>query len=625
MKLNKLMNIVDYVYTMGFSWLIFRIKYYFQLKYNYFVKNDLKIIQKTTSLEQLDLPLWLDIYAGSISQISQHIQISDNAIEGKVRVFSHDYLDYKNPKQSHYNPITDINVDNNIHWSKIPDFGTLGDIKIPWEFSRFPHFYSYIKAHKITKEKKYMQAFIDDMNLWLSQNEFPSGMNFKCGQEMTFRVFSILIALNYFKPFLDRKFIDKLAKYFVTSGYRIEENIDYAVISVKNDHAISEAVGLIIFGLMFYKQIPDAKNWLATGRKILLDELNKQVYSDGSYLCHSFIYQREVLDELSLLLLILKKNYPEQKELIESITSKNTQMVQFLYSFTQKNGFLPNYGSNDGANLFPIMESDYRDFRCHLNFASAVANSTILFDTHLDLIDLFSITDYTTILPQKQHKFEDGGYYILNNSNLFLFTRCHTYRDRPSQNDMLHLDVWHKGINIFCDTGTYSYNTNKTFQNNFTGVLGHNTIMINDTNQMQQVLNFGYSNWTKSKCIEFSSNSFTGENYAYKKDFGITHKRHLELTENEITIKDIIHNVSSKTNIKQIWNTKYKIEIIDKTTLRVKDCIISSNIPYRIEDSYISNYYNSYTKGTRIIFETETDIDYEIETKMELLNETTLL
>jgi len=617
--LNKIKNILDYVFTMGLSWFLFRIKYFLQLKYNYFVKNDLKIVDTIKSYDNIELPLWFHIYNVDISKDSQHIQIANDAIEGKVRVFSHTSLDYSIPKQYHYNPITDVTVDHTSHWSKIPDFGTLGDIKIPWDLSRFPHFYSYMKAHKITKEEKYIDAFKNDMIQWLGQNKFPNGMNFKCGQEMTFRIFAMLIAVHYFEPFLDKAFIHKITNYFIVSGYRIEENIDYAVISVKNDHAISESIGLILLGLIFEKQIPKAIQWTKMGKKILLNELNKQIYADGSYLCHSFIYQREVLDELSLLLFILKKNYPEEHQLIKHITLKNNQMLLFLYSFIQDNGCLPNYGSNDGANLFPVMESNYRDFRASLNFASAVANNTVLFDSHLDLLDLFSISDYIKVLPPKQHKFDDGGYYILKNDNLFLFTRCHTYRDRPSQNDMLHLDIWYKGKNIFCDTGTYSYNTDKTFQNNFIGTLGHNTVMIQNTNQMQPVLNFGYANWTKSQYIACSNNTFSGETYAYKKDFGITHKRDLHLEKNKITVIDTLTNISSKINIKQIWNTKFEVEIVDKYTLKVDNCIISSNIEYKIEDSYISDYYNFYTLGKRIIFEIDTNSDYEVITTISFL------
>jgi hypothetical protein len=602
---------------MGIKWFLFRIKYYIKIKYGFFEKNDFKILNKKQEIDNFKIPKWLNIYSNDISNQSKHIDIADNAINGRIFVFSNEYMDFGNPKKWCYNPLKDVKIDNNIHWSRLPDFGQLGDIKIPWELSRFSHFYSYIKAHKITKNKKYIDAFICDVEGWLEQNKFPNGINYKCGQEMTFRIFSILISVNYFYEYLDDKFFKKIGNYLVLSGYRIEENIDYAVISVKNDHAISESIGLIISGLLFKNRFKDANRWFKLGKKILLNELDKQVYADGSYLCHSFNYQREILDELTFLLLILKNNFYNEKELIDKLIGKNKKMIVFLNSFIQDNGWLPNYGSNDGANLFPVLESDYRDYRTSLNFASAVCMGEILYDRNLELLELFNIVSKRRNDLIKKIEFNDGGYYILKNKDIFSFIRCHSYKDRPAQNDMFHLDVWYKGKNIFCDSGSYSYNTDKKFKNNFIGIVGHNTVMINDTNQMAQVLNFGYSNWTKAKKLSFDKNHFLGENYAYKKEFGIVQKRGVDLEDNKLIIIDHITNISTQTNIKQIWNTKYKVEVVDKYSLKVDNCIITSNIKYKLEKSYISDYYNSYIIGTRIVFEIDSKEDFKIETTME--------
>lgn len=51
-------------------------------------------------------------------------------------------------------------------------------------------------------------------------------------------------------------------------------------------------------------------------------------------------------------------------------------MIEFLNSFIQETGWLPNYGANDGSNLFPLTGDDYRDFRSSLNFASTVNSGT---------------------------------------------------------------------------------------------------------------------------------------------------------------------------------------------------------------------------------------------------------
>jgi len=611
-------NIINYVYEMGFRWLLFRIKYYLRLKYNFFVRNDDKILQN--KIKVIEKRKFLDIYNVNSEKIildSRHIEIAENAIKGKIFVFSNQYLDYGNPKKSHYSPITKYEIDKNLHWSKIPDFGKLGDIKIPWEYSRFPHFFSYIKAHKITNEKKYVNAFKSDLTIWIDENQYPNGINYKCGQEMTFRLYSIIISINYFYKYLEKNFLDKIYLHLSFYGYRIKSNIDYAVISVKNDHAISEAVGLILCGFIFKNSIDDSVTWFNEGKRILIKELSRQVYFDGSYLCHSFNYQREVIDELSFLLLILQNNSPCEKELIKSISMKNLEMIKFLNSFIQSNGYLPNYGSNDGAYLFPVSESDYSDYRDSLNFAYGVISGNRIFEKNTDLLDFFSIETSQISSLTKEIRFNEGGYYILKNDNIFSFIRCHKYKDRPSQNDMFHLDIWYKSKNIFCDTGTFSYNTQKEFKDNFQGVKGHNTIIINNTNQMEQVLNFGWSNWTTAKHLNFTNSYFSGKNYAYKKKFGITQEREIKIKDNKLIVIDKIKNINSDTNIKQAWNTNYDFTEIDENTLKIDNCIISSNIKYKIEKSYISNYYNSYVEGSRILFEVDTNKDLEIKTIIE--------
>ena len=44
---------------------------------------------------------------------------------------------------------------------------------------------------------------------------------------------------------------------------------------------------------------------------------------------------------------------------------------------------------------------------------------------------------------------------------------------------------------------------------------------------------------------------------------------------------------------------------------------MTSNIEYELEENYISDYYNSYVVGTRIIYSTDTNEDFTITTTME--------
>ncbi len=614
--LNKVKPIYEYIKLMGFDWFVFRVKYELLKKINYFDKVNDKILQKVSSC---DNSKFFYEQVGLVNKDfigdSSFVEKADNARKGKVFAFSNEYFNYSEDGAINWqmNPISKVKVDSNLSWNRLPDFGEYGDIKLIWEASRFPQVYYFVNAFSMTKDEKYSNTCVSQIIDWIDKNPYPQGVNYKCGQEISFRVFAWIIALEYFKDFVNKEDEQKIVQNIYSSLLRIDANIDYAAKSVKNNHSISEAAGLFVGGLLF-PQFKESKYFVDKGLKYLLKETSYQVYSDGSYIQHSLTYQRLALDVLSFVMIVAKKlNY----ELPKEIRQRHQKMIEFLYSFVQENGWLPNYGSNDGANLFPLTGDDYRDFRSSLNLASVVNGGYSLFEGHKKLVEFFSLEDKGLKEVEKKIEFKDGGYYILKNKNLFSFIRCHSYKDRPASNDMFHLDIWSGGKNIFCDVGSYSYNTDKKFKNNFIGVVGHNTVMINDSNQMAQVLNFGYSNWTKAKCIGFSKNHFVGENYAYKKEFEIVHQRDLKLEDDKIIIIDNIINIKENTNIKQIWNTKFEVEVIDEYTLKVDDFIISSNIKYNLENSYISDYYNSYIKGTRIVFETDIAENFEIKTLIE--------
>lgn len=614
--LQKYSSIFQYLKLMGLDWTLFRVKYLFLQKSGHFNRVNEKIVKKTNLLNgsKLFLPKIEWINPDFIGEETL-LERAENALEHKIFAFSHEYFDYSYTGKIAWNmnPISKVKADNNLNWNKLSDFGEYGDIKLIWEASRFPQVYTFINAYSITKDDKYAKVCLEQISSWIDTNPYPKGVNYKCGQEITFRVIAWMIALDYFKDFLSKEEEKKIVKNIYASILRVDSNIDYAARAVKNNHSLSESIGLILFGL-YFKQFDESIKLLKRGVKYLQKECAYQIYTDGSYIQHSFTYQRLALDILTFVIMISeKKNF----KLPPEIKQQHKQMITFLNSFMEENGWLPNYGTNDGANLFPISKNNYRDFRPSLNFASAVSSKKVLFPNNNSIVNLFGLSNIGEGKLEKLQEFSDGGYYILKNQNLFVYTRCHSYKNRPAQNDMLHLDVWHKGINIFCDVGSFSYNTDKKFKNNFNGTVGHNTIMINNDNQMEQVLNFGWSNWTQSKLIKFNKNTFHGEHYGYKKKYSVVCNRLVQLEENKIIIIDQISSIINNTNIKQIWNTKESVEVINDFTVKVGVSVLKSNYPIKLEESYISDYYNHYIIGTKIIIEVQSQNDLEIKTIME--------
>ena len=610
---------LKYASRMGAGWILFRLKYAFQRKTSFFDRRNHEILKLKDKLEQKDLSKTVSfqnkIINHNFSGNKSLLDKADQAGDGKIFSFSHAYYDYSNNDGNiswHYNPINKKSSPKDIAWNKLADFGDYGDIKNIWEASRFPQVYFLINAYAVTKDKSYAKSCMNQLVDWCTQNPFPLGVNYKCGQEISFRLFSWIAALDYFEDFVSPDEKSILVENIYISLLRIDSNIDFARKSVKNNHSISESAGLVVGGLLF-PEFPKSKYFLEKGLKILREELAYQVFEDGSYIQHSFNYQRLVLDILSFVIDIAKKlNF----KLTDEILASHRKMLDFLYSFIQDDGCLPNYGTNDGAYLFPISSLDYKDFRPSLNYAASLAYDKYLFDEGMELTNLFNHSPKEKLILDKKNSFKNGGYYILKDENTFIFTRCHSYKTRPAQCDILHTDIWHNGLNLFCDSGTFSYNSDVENLKDFKATIGHNTIQINKSDQMEQVSNFGWANWIKSKVIDYSQNYFIGEHYGYKKTFGITHKREINL-DKTVAVNDFISGVKANTNIMQIWNTTCdEIKQIDGFTFSINNCIISSSIPGRIENTMISDHYNECHCGKKIIFEINSNKDIEISTKI---------
>ena len=86
----------------------------------------------------------------------------------------------------------------------------------------------------------------------------------------------------------------------------------------------------------------------------------------------------------------------------------------------------------------------------------------------------------------------------LDKQDVFACLKYPSFNFRPSQNDILHLDFWINGKNIFRDAGSYSYNEIPKFMQNFGSIQSHNTIQFDNKEPMEQISRFLYYNWIKT-------------------------------------------------------------------------------------------------------------------------------
>ena len=96
--------------------------------------------------------------------------------------------------------------------------------------------------------------------------------------------------------------------------------------------------------------------------------------------------------------------------------------------------------------------------------------------------------------------------------------------------DQLHFDLWWRGLNISQDAGTYLYNGEPPWDNPFVSTRVHNTITIDDRDQMTRGGRFLTLDWfpAYSKSLLESDEKILGRVLAYHKGYrrlGIRHER----------------------------------------------------------------------------------------------------
>lgn len=432
------------------------------------------------------------------------------------------------------NPDTGFKYDISKHWSEINDYSSeSGDIKYVWEKSRFSFLNTIIRYDYHFDDDKSEFVF-NEIEDWIDKNPINMGPNYVCSQEMTIRCFNWIFALNYYKNsknLTNNRFL-KIINTIYWHGDHIYKNINFSKIAVRNNHAITECIGIYTLGLLF-PSFPNSAKWKLNGKKWFQNEISYQVYDDGTFLQFSMNYHRVLIQLFTWAIQINKLN---DLPFSDEVYVKAKKSLKFLLScMNGNNGMLPNYGANDGALFFKLGVQEFRDYRPQLE---ALSLSMGLSWPYLSCEDKYwfglETTSGNSVATDQcvLNSFKNGGYYIINDSDdsTLTFVRCGSHRDRPSQADNLHLDLWINGDNILRDAGSYKYNTNENDLNYFFGSKSHNTVTLGENDQMLKGDRFIWYYWTQALGAELTENDdkfmFNGQISAFRQvDNKAIHKR----------------------------------------------------------------------------------------------------
>jgi hypothetical protein len=392
--------------------------------------------------------------------------------------------------------------------------------------------------------------------------------------------------------------------------------------TVRNNHALTESLLLFLAGHIFY-YFKEANQWRIKGKQWFEQEIDYQIYPDGSYIQYSMNYQRVAIQLLTLGILFSEKVHDPFNEVVYD---KAKRSLNFLFQLHNKDhGFLPNYGNNDGALFFPLNDRPFSDFRPQLNALHFALHKSHLFEEFHIREDAFWLgADLSITNPEVKYnainRFEAGGYYTFQDDETFTFLRCGRHENRPGQADNLHINISMNGQPLLRDAGTYQYNGDPEIVNYFFGSGSHNTVLLGNADQMKKSGRFIWLNWSQSDQADIIEDDgwiiFEGRVRAFKHiGKNIQHHRTVRKQKNipHWEVVDQIINKPPDIDMVQVWHPNP--DLIDQLKFKAST-LDDSNIPPHNSEGMFAPGYGSIQQVPEIRF--ICDGNY-IKTKLSLL------
>lgn len=429
------------------------------------------------------------------------VQDAARIAAGEFLYFEHEWIRMGRPPDWHVDPFTGQHVPSVGHWSRLDEFGS-GDIKLVWELNRFGFVFPLVRAYWRTGDESLAECFWQLVEDWCAHNPPQTGMNWKCGQESTFRAMAWCFGLYGFAASAAQtpERVALMTRIMAVTGSRVAWNLRYAL-SQKNNHGISEPAGLWTIGNLF-PELREAARWKETGRTALESQVRELVYDDGGFSQHSVNYHRVMLEDCLWCLQIGRANGGEFSPDFVGRVSRAGNWIHSLLD--EETGRVPNLGSNDGAHVLPLSNCGYPDYRPVVQAAAIVtAGQAALRRGVWDELAwwlgcLHDETPAAAAGPSAaaREDFSDSGLTVLRAGATRAVVRTpRRFRHRPAQCDLLHVDLWNGATNVLRDSGTYRYSSDDNLGAYFKSAAAHNTVQFDGRDQMPALSRFLLGEW----------------------------------------------------------------------------------------------------------------------------------
>lgn len=444
-----------------------------------------------------------------------------------------------------------------------------GDHKNIFELNRHQHLVLLAQAGLFSGSDKYWNELNAQLNSWFEQNPYGRGINWANSLEVAFRSISWLWLLHLGRDHFNAETKKKLTQGLFQHGIHLENNLSlYADPSL---HLLGEAVALHAIGTLFPAWTESAR-WSGVGGRVVAQEVQRQIYSDGAHFENSTYLHLYALDMLLFHAVLCDSN---------PYKAKLAKMAEYLESVLGPARRLTYFGDDDGGRLFhPFGRQD--------QYGSATLA------TCAQLLKMDFVHDYEDLMEQAawwlgpkalarpaatggrgSRLFRDvgmaslvsGSTHILMNAGSFgLPTGAHSHADS------LSITLRNGTEEILIDSGTFTYVGDMAERDYFRGTDAHNTIRIDHQNQATPSGLSGWADQPEVRIIGFESTD--AEDYVvaeclYRR---FRHRRRLLFRKREglILLCDLVDGPGGgEHEVEQIWRTGEAVKLLQPGVFQI--------------------------------------------------------
>jgi hypothetical protein len=389
----------------------------------------------------------------------------------------------------------------------------IGDHKVIWELNRHQHWLRLGRAALLTGDARYSREICMQLQGWLAANPPLTGINWASMLEIAFRTISwtwaahCLLGIglsagataNRQPPTADDEYgpgegnapwlVDMLIGLDCQLTH-VERHLSYYF--SPNTHLTGEALALYVVGTAFPELAASAR-WVQTGRRILLDEIERQILNDGGHVERSTHYQRYTLD--FYLLAARTARVAGDEKPAERFEEAASRLAGFTRTMADDSGQLPVIGDDDGGMLWPLTGRACADVRDSLAVAAVLLERHELAPWGTTEEVFWLLGPDAAALPPAARSVQttrslllrDTGYFVAragDGSHAVLDGGAHGYLNGGHAHaDALSLTLTVDGQPLFIDPGTSTYTMDTSLRDRMRSSQSHNTVTLDGRSQ----------------------------------------------------------------------------------------------------------------------------------------------